>query len=356
MRNNDFMNNIEDLEHEYCPRCQADLTLQKGYSNELPYWICNGCGEMLINPNVESDSNIAWICDGCGAMLNIQPGFSEDCGKWTCTECGYENKIDLSELYLSEDEYQAEKMNPYKGLTDDEVLMLSMYSEEGCIDGRGDVLLIKNEENGKLYVKKYLTTYNRSIYDYLKEHPINHMPRIYEVCESDNCLIVIEEYIEGRTLDEILDNGPVPKEEALSIIKNLCTIVNTLHTLQNPIIHRDIKPTNVIITDSKDVYLLDMNVAKWYDPEESDDTRYLGTQNFAAPEQVGYGLSASSTKSDIYAIGILLNVMLTGKFPKEARPEGELWNLIEGCISLDAKDRYDADELIIELDKHIRNI
>jgi serine/threonine protein kinase len=182
------------------------------------------------------------------------------------------------------------------------------------------------------------------------------MPRIYEVCESDNCLIVIEEYIEGRTLDEILDNGLVPKEEALSIIKKLCTIVNTLHTLPNPIIHRDIKPTNVIISDSNEVILLDMNVAKWYDPEESDDTRYLGTKNFAAPEQVGYGLSASSTKSDIYAIGILLNIMLTGKFPKEARPGGELWNMIERCISLDAKDRYDADELIIELDKHIRNI
>ena len=147
MRNNDFMNNIENLEHEYCPRCQADLTLQKGYSNELPYWICKGCGEMLINPEVESDSDIAWICDGCEAMLNIQPGFSEDCGKWTCTECGYENMIDLSELYLSEDEYQVEKMNPYKGLTDEEVLMLSMYSEEGCIDGRGDVLLIKNKTN-----------------------------------------------------------------------------------------------------------------------------------------------------------------------------------------------------------------
>ncbi len=342
--------------HEYCPRCEANITLQKGYSNDLPYWICKGCGEMLINPEVESDSDIAWICDGCEAMLNIQPGFSEDCGEWTCTECGFVNKIDISQLYLSEDEYQAEKMNPYKGLTDNEVLMLSMYSEEGCIDGRGDVLLIKNEENGKLYVKKYLTTYNRSIYDYLKKHPINHMPRIYEVCESDNCLIVIEEYIEGRTLDEILDNGLVPKEEALSIIKKLCTIVNTLHTLPNPIIHRDIKPTNVIISDSNEVILLDMNVAKWYDPEESDDTRYLGTKNFAAPEQVGYGLSASSTKSDIYAIGILLNIMLTGKFPKEARPGGELWNMIERCISLDAKDRYDADELIIELDKHIRNI
>ena len=341
--------------HEYCPRCEANITLQKGYSNDLPYWICKGCGEMLINPNVESDSNIAWICDKCEAMLNIQEGFSEDCGQWICKECGFENKIDLSQLYLSEDEYQAEQMNPYKGLTDEEVLMLSVYSEEDNIGNCDDIFLVKNRENGKFYVKKYLTTYNRSIYDYLKDHPVSHMPKIYEVCESDNCLIVIEEYIAGRTIDEILDNGSLLKEETLSIIRKLCLILNNLHTLSNPIVHRDIKPSNVIITDSKEVYLLDMNVAKWYDPEESDDTRYLGTQNFAAPEQAGYGLSASSTKSDIYAIGILLNIMLTGKFPKEARPEGELWNLIERCISLDAKDRYDADELIIELDKIIKD-
>ena len=63
-------------EYEYCPRCEADLTLQKGYSNKLPYWICLGCGEMLINPEVDSD--VAWFCDKCGAMLNIQPGFRDD--------------------------------------------------------------------------------------------------------------------------------------------------------------------------------------------------------------------------------------------------------------------------------------
>ena len=59
----------DGVSYEYCPRCQANLTLQKGYSNELPYWICKGCGEMLINPEI--DSEVSWICDGCGEMLNI---------------------------------------------------------------------------------------------------------------------------------------------------------------------------------------------------------------------------------------------------------------------------------------------
>lgn len=70
-------------------------------------------------------------------------------------------------------------------------------------------------------------------------------------------------------------------------------------------------------------------------------------------EQVGYGMKASSNKTDIYAVGILLNVMLTGKFPKEKPAQGKLWNVIERCISLDANSRYRADELIERLDNYL---
>ena len=92
-----------------------------------------------------------------------------------------------------------------------------------------------------------------------------------------------------------------------------------------------------------------MNVAKWFDPEQVDDTRYMGTQYYAAPEQVGYGFSASSAKSDIYAVGMLLNVMLTGHFPKEEKASGKIWDVIERCIRLDADERYNAAELAAAL-------
>ena len=337
-------------EHEFCPRCNANITMQKGYSNDLPYWICKGCGEMLINPDVDADSNIAWICDGCEAMLNIQPGFNEDCGEWKCTECGFVNKIAPSEVYTSEDEFQTDWMNPYRGLSDEDVLNLSIYRDEEHIDGRSDVIKVRNRETGKLYVKKMLTTYNMSVYEYLMGHPVNHMPRVYNLYESDNCLIIIEEYIEGQTIAEMLEHGLFTVDEAISITKKVGMILYELHNLTKPIIHRDIKPSNIIITPEDEIYLLDMNVAKWYDPEKSDDTRYMGTRFYAAPEQVGYGLSASSAKSDIYATGVMLNVMITGKFPKEERAEGRVWDIIERCISLDAKDRYTTAELIKELD------
>ena len=334
---------VGDL-YEYCPHCYANLTLQKGYDPSLKYWECKGCGQMLINPEVEGD--IVWICDECGAVMNEQPGFSEECGEWKCTQCGHVNKIDVSELYASEDEFQADKRNPYKGLSDVDALELSMYQEEEAIEGKDNIILVRHRKTGKRYIKKLLTIYNKSVYAYLKEHPIERMPRIIDIFESSNCLIVIEEFILGLNLEHILEKeGPISKEKAIDVALYICDILNELHNLPTPIIHRDVKPSNIIITIDSEVNLLDMNVAKWYDPEQTDDTRHMGTQYYAAPEQVGYGLTASSAKADIYALGMLLNVMVTGSFPKEKRATGELWNIIERCINLNAEDRYTAKEL-----------
>ncbi len=344
-------NTKNDLSYEFCPRCEANLTLQKGYSNDLPYWICKGCGEMLINPAIDTETDIAWFCDNCEEMLNIQPGFDEECGEWKCTNCGYVNKIDESELYASDDEYQSHMKDPYKGLADEEVLTLSTYHMIKPVNECENVTLCRNEEDDGWYVQKLLFTYDNSIYEYLIEHPVRNMPKIYKAYESDNALIVIEEYIEGRTLADLILDGKLSQERAVHIAKVLCSILKELHNLQPPIVHRDVKPSNIIIKENGEVYLLDVNAAKWYDPEKTDDTRHLGTQYYAAPEQAGYGLSASSTKADIYAVGVLLNVMITGNYPKEERAPGSIWNVIERCISLDADKRYTADELIKALDE-----
>lgn len=343
-------NSVEaENQYEFCPRCNANLTLQKGYNNQLPYWVCRGCGEMLINPEIDDEDNIAWICDQCGTMLNIQPGFRDNNGEWKCTECGFVNIIDQSQIYSSEDEYQAEMQNPYRGLSDEDSLKLSFYQEEEFICGRNDIILVRHHESGIPYIKKLLGIYDKSIYTFLKDYPVEHMPRIIEMFESENCLIVIEEYIEGRTVAELLEEGTFSEEKAVNISKSICNILEVLHNLPKPIVHRDIKPSNLMIDKAGEVILLDMNVAKWYDPDKSGDTRYMGTREYAAPEQVGYGLKASSAKSDIYAVGILLNVMITGQYPRDKRADGEIWKIIKRCISLEANDRYTASELKSEL-------
>ena len=298
-----------------------------------------------------AENDTLWICDGCGETLNIQKGFNEQCGEWKCKVCGFVNRITKSELYRSEDEYQAALGDPYRGLSDEAVLALSLYQDLESLSDRSDIILVKHRETDVRFIKKLLTTYNKSVYEFLKNHPIEHMPKIEALYESSNCLIVIEEYIAGRTVAELLEEGPLSEAESVRIIKSVCVILREIHTLPTPIIHRDIKPSNITFTPEGDVYLLDMNVAKWYDPEETDDTRYLGTQHFAAPEQAGYGFTASSAKSDIYEVGILLNVMLTGKYPKEQRASGRLWDIIERCIRLEAEERYTAGELIERLEK-----
>jgi serine/threonine protein kinase len=76
----------------------------------------------------------------------------------------------------------------------------------------------------------------------------------------------------------------------------------------------------------------------------------MGTQFYAAPEQAGFGMRSSTGKTDVYAVGMLLNVMITGCFPKEKRATGDVWNVIERCICMEAEQRYTAAELLHALE------
>lgn len=343
-------NEITDApEYEFCPRCDANLTLQKGFDPSLAYWKCSGCGEMLLNPGVDSETDIVWLCDGCGSMLNIQPGFNEDCEKWNCTECGYVNIIDDTQVYLSEDEYEVALKDPFKGLSDEAVLILFSYEELYPLNEKGNVHLLQDKESGEKIVRKILLDYDKSIYSFLKDNPVSNMPRILDLFEGDNALIVLEEYIEGKTVEEVLKAGGFDEPEAVTIAIAVCRILCVLHGLPVPIVHRDIKPSNLMVSDTGDIYLLDINVAKWYDPGKNDDTKYLGTQYYAAPEQAGFGLTATSTKADIYNLGVTLNVMLTGELPKVKMPSGRLGEIIRRCLSMEAEQRFTAEELLDEL-------
>lgn len=79
----------------------------------------------------------------------------------------------------------------------------------------------------------------------------------------------------------------------------------------------------------------------------------LGTLYYAAPEQFGYGFIASTEKTDIYAVGMLLNKMITGRFPKEERATGVIWEVIQRCIRLNPEERYSDDELINTLTDYL---
>lgn len=337
--------------YDYCTRCGAALPFQKGYEPHLKYWTCKGCGMLLYNPNSDIEDGVTWFCDECGAILNEQEGFSEEYDEWACTVCGYKNPINENEIFLSEDEYIEEKNNPLRGLSDEDAIKLSFYEEIGAVDGKNNVIIVEDRETGQKYVKKILSIFDQDVYEYIKKNPIKHVPHIVDVFKSERYLIVIEEYISGKTVDDTLKEGTIKPKQALDITQQICLILEELHSCKPPIVHRDIKPANVMISDSGEVFLLDINAAKWIKKDETEDTHMMGTQYYAAPEQYGFGSSGSSEKTDIYALGIFLNKMITGKYPKDCKAPQPIGEWIDRCTDLNVETRCGTRELYDALER-----
>lgn len=225
-------------------------------------------------------------------------------------------------------------------MTAEEHSRLSYYKELAPLNAEHGVFLAQHRESGELFVKKVLVNYQINIFRQLQAAPIPQMPRIIEAIEDEGRLIVIETYLSGTTLQHVLDqNGPLPPSQIKDIGIQLCHILSQLHSRH--IIHRDIKPSNILISEEGTVKLLDLDAAKVYKVGEREDTRLIGTRGYAAPEQYGFG--ASSPVTDIYAVGILLNVLATGCFPNErAAADASLNFMIQRCTRMDPTERYQS--------------
>ena len=147
---------------------------------------------------------------------------------------------------------------------------------------------------------------------------------------------LLEEYLEKKEI--------MGEDEAVSMIIQLCRILKQLHRCRSPIIHRDLKPANIMISSDGVVKLIDFNAAKEYRMGQMEDTCLMGTREYAAPEQYGFG--QSDARTDIYALGVILNRLLTGDFPKNKLYEGRLKPVIQTCIQMDADARYQSVELL----------
>ncbi|MCD8085004.1 MAG: protein kinase [Clostridiales bacterium] len=232
-------------------------------------------------------------------------------------------------------------------MTISDELALSYYRTVADINAGHSVQLVQHTATNKFFVKKQLSIYHLDVYQSLQAVPVRNIPRIELLVEDGpGNLTVIEEYIHGDTLAELIDqNGALPEELAVDYTLQLCQIVSQLHHRTPPIIHRDIKPSNVIVSPDGVVKLLDMNAAKYETPNRPRDTTLLGTAGFAAPEQ--YGFAPSGVQSGLFAIGVLLNVLVTGHMPAEVTAGGKLGRIIQKCTELDPANRYaSVDEMM----------
>lgn len=156
---------------------------------------------------------------------------------------------------------------------------------------RGEVSLIRHRDSGTRYIFRYF--YGSSeVYRKLLSVSCPNLPKIMEVGEKDGRTVLLEEYVQGDTLSEILQGGLVSTAQAKKICRQLCSALWVIHSMG--VVHRDVKPDNVMIR-GKEAVLIDFDASRIYKNANQEDTQILGTTGFAAPEQ--YGLSQSDGRA-----------------------------------------------------------
>lgn len=200
-------------------------------------------------------------------------------------------------------------------MTLEEEYRLSCYEELTTLGNHNHIYLIKHKLSGEIFVKKVLSRFSLDVYKQLRDLQISGIPKIHDLILENNSLILIEDYIHGQTLEQLLEEQTtLVYSDALAIMRKLCDVLKSLHTLTPPIIHRDLKLSNIILTSENLVYIVDFDTARYYESGQEQDTELLGTKEYAPPEQYGFG--QSDARSDIYALGIIFNRLLTGEYPK----------------------------------------
>ena len=231
-------------------------------------------------------------------------------------------------------------------------LQLSYYRQIGWLDQGHGVRLVQHVETRQVFVMKTMEVYDLRVFQYLASHQVPGTPPIRELVEDDGVLYIVEEYVSGETLRQRLDReGPMAEGDAVRLVAQVCEILEPLHRLEPPIVHRDIKPENLILTSDGRVVLVDFNSAKETRRDQGQDTVLIGTAGYAAPEQ--YGFSSSRPTADVYALGVLLNELITGHRPSEGLCGGRRSRVVQRCIQMDPANRYQtAEKLQWALEDH----
>ncbi len=149
-------------------------------------------------------------------------------------------------------------------------------------------------------------------------HP--HLPKVYDFFDEGDRSYLVMQFIEGQTLYALHAQAPNQQLAINKVIDyaiQLCDVLSYLHTQPQPIIFRDLKPSNVMVTAQGHVYLIDFGIARTFKPEQPWDTTNMGTPGFCSPEQYA---GHTSPCSDLYSLGATLHYCLSGNDPRKNSP------------------------------------
>lgn len=213
---------------------------------------------------------------------------------------------------------------------------IKMFSEKNriklyhSVDFKDTPFDMGRTENGEIYCIKRLMVYNTDVFEYLKKKRNKHIPKIYSYEEKNGELEIHEEWIIGQTLTEYISDENPDRNELIRIVDDVCDALIFLHKAKPPIIHRDVKPDNIMIEPDGRVLLIDYDAARVYKTGERTDTEFIGTEGYAAPEQYGFG--QSDARTDMYALGkMIMNIF----------SENDSMQIVaEAATRMDPEDRY----------------
>lgn len=146
------------------------------------------------------------------------------------------------------------------------------------------------------------------------DHP--NIPKVTDYFTENHKHYIVMEFVPGETLEERLVRQQVPcsEQEVREWALQLCVVLSYLHKQTPPVIFRDLKPANIMLTPQGQLKLIDFGIARFFQPGKGKDTQILGTPGYAPPEQ--YGQGQTDARSDIYSLGVTLHTLLTGHDPE----------------------------------------
>lgn len=222
--------------------------------------------------------------------------------------------------------------------------ILTQYDVVKILSNKNDseVLRLRHKAQKRDIVVR---SYPAVVMAYQKLKSISHpnIPTILDAVILDDGQIVFEEFVDGLTVADILQQGKYTYHGAKKVIEGVAQALIVLHKAD--VVHRDIKPENIIVTPIGEIKLIDLNAARIHTDQKDKDTVVLGTIGYAPPEQ--YGISQSDKKSDIYSLGVLLNVMLTGVHPSKILARGKAGRVVLKCTQIDPNHRFQSIENLI---------
>ena len=222
------------------------------------------------------------------------------------------------------------------------------FPEKYCImeclsEGFGIITFLVRDKEGNDFIAK---CYDRSLWAITDNssllNGLDHegLPKQTASFINDTIFIAVREYIEGMPLSLYVEEKDLSMKEIIKIATELCDILAYLHHRDKPIIHRDIKPQNIIIRPDGGISLIDFDIARVYRSDRDTDTVFFGTPAYAPPEQ--YGFSQTDARTDIYSLGIVLRFLLTGstKENPNIRIYRPLSKIIRKCTAFAPEERF----------------